>query len=67
VFAVIPVGLFYVQSFTFPDQFIPLLNRSFDRAFLPAAAMVLVLGFTLFFGRDGADGTAGAAAPASGP
>lgn len=67
VFAVIPVGLFYVQSFTFPDQFIPLLNRSFDRAFLPAAAMVLVLGFTLFFGRDGADGTAGAATPASGP
>jgi hypothetical protein len=56
VFAAIPVGLFYVQSFTFPDHFIPLLNRSFDRAFLPAAAMVLVLGFTLFFGRDGADG-----------
>jgi hypothetical protein len=64
VFAAIPVGLFYVQSFTFPDQFIPLLNRSFDRAFLPAATMVLVLGLTLFFGRDGADGNSGTASPA---
>ena len=64
VFAAIPVGLFYVRSFTFPDHFISLLNRSFDRAFLPAAAMVLVLGFTLFFGREGADGISGAAAPA---
>ena len=64
IFAAIPVGLFYIQSFTFPDHFIPLLNRSFDRAFLPAATMVLVLGFTLFFGRDGADGISGAATPA---
>jgi hypothetical protein len=64
VFAAIPVGLFYVQSFTFPDQFIRLLNRSFDRAFLPAATMVLVLGVSLFFGHDGADGISGAATPA---
>ena len=46
----IPIGFFYVRSFTF-SSFVALLHRSFDRAFLPGATMLLVLGFLLAFGR----------------
>jgi len=41
--AAVPVGLFYVRSFTRWEDFIPLLNRSFDRAFLPASFMIVIL------------------------
>lgn len=48
--AAVPIGIFYVRAFTRTDDFIPFLNRSFDRAFLPAALMLLMLGFLLAFG-----------------
>ena len=48
--AAIPIGIFYVRAFTRGSDFIPFLNRSFDRAFLPAAVMLLALGFLLAFG-----------------
>jgi hypothetical protein len=48
--AAVPIGIFYVRAFTRGSDFIPFLNRSFDRAFLPAAVMLLGLGFLLAFG-----------------
>ncbi len=42
--ALIPILLFYVRSFTRLDEFRELLIRSFDRAFLPATFMLVVLG-----------------------
>ncbi len=40
--ALVPVGLFYVQSFTRSDYY-QLIERSFDRAFLPATFLTLYL------------------------
>ena len=48
VICIIPIGFFYVNSFTRHD-FVALLHRSFDRAFLPGATMLIVLGFLLAF------------------
>jgi len=62
--ASIPIGIFYVRSFSLQEDFIPLLNRSFDRAFMPAATMLLLLGVLLFFGSPGA---ADQPSPASAP
>ena len=45
----IPMGFFYVRSFTRFTDFAALLHRSFDRAFLPGATMLLVLAFLLAF------------------
>jgi hypothetical protein len=47
----IPMGFFYVRSFTRFTDFVALLHRSFDRAFLPGATMLLVLAFLLAFGE----------------
>lgn len=41
--SIVPIGLFYVQSFSHPNDIFQILNRSFDRAFLPAAIMIAVL------------------------
>ena len=49
VICLIPIGFFYVRSFTRFNYFIALLHRSFDRAFLPGATMLIVLGFLLAF------------------
>jgi hypothetical protein len=46
--ALIPVGLFYVQSFTRGSEYIPMINRSFDRAFFPATMMLTFLVMTAF-------------------
>lgn len=52
VMALIPIGLFYVRSFTRPDDFVELLIRSFDRAFLPAAFMLVILAILIFSEGD---------------
>lgn len=54
VICLIPMGFFYVNSFTTDslNGFAALLHRSFDRAFLPGAIMLLVLGFLLALGDD---------------
>lgn len=39
--ALVVIGLFYVRSYTRPSDFYQLLNRSFDRALLPAAFLMI--------------------------
>jgi hypothetical protein len=46
--SIVPVALFYVWSFRSDVDFIPLLRRSFDRAFLPALVMIMLSGVNLF-------------------
>jgi len=48
--AAMPFGLFSVRSFTRSEDFIELLIRSFDRAFLPAGFMIMVLALLLSAG-----------------
>lgn len=43
IVSLMPIGLFYVRSFTRLDEFQDLLIRSFDRAFLPATFMIVLL------------------------
>lgn len=50
--ASVPVLLFYIQSFTISSQYITVLNRSFDRAFFPAAMMLAYLVMRTFPGVD---------------
>lgn len=50
VMVLVPIGLFYVRSFTRPDDFRELLVRSFDRAFLPATFMLIIVGIWMVFG-----------------
>jgi hypothetical protein len=45
--SLIPVFIFYVRSFTRPEDFVQLLNRSFDRAFLPASFSMLLFAVAL--------------------
>jgi hypothetical protein len=42
------VGLFYSQSFILPNTFVTVLNRSFDRAFFPAASLMVLTAVSLF-------------------
>jgi hypothetical protein len=61
--SLVPVGLFYVRSFTRYTDFIPLLNRSFDRAFLPASILIVAMAFVVAFADESAaDSPAGHAA-----
>jgi hypothetical protein len=52
IMILMPIGLFYVRSFTIVDfeDFIHLLTRSFDRAMIPGASMSVILAI-LMFGR----------------
>lgn len=43
----IPMLLFYVRAFTRSSDFVQLLNRSFDRAFLPASIALFVFAISL--------------------
>lgn len=45
----VPVGLFYVRSFTRIEDFRELLIRSFDRAFLPGYYMLVIAAFVIFW------------------
>lgn len=45
--ALLPVGYFYVESFTRSDFYV-LLNRSFDRAFIPATLLIGSLVISMF-------------------
>lgn len=56
----VPVGLFYVRSYTRPSDFYQLLNRSFDRAFLPATLMLVYLAMRVAGGSPLASDEAGA-------
>lgn len=44
----IPIGLFYVRSFTREEDFQALLTRSFDRAFFPGFFMIMILAVVSF-------------------
>ena len=49
VVSLLPIALFYVQSFTYErDLLIEILVRSFDRAFLPAASLIVFVAFLIF-------------------
>jgi hypothetical protein len=51
VIALIPFGLFYIRSFSRWTDFEALIIRSFDRAFIPGAIMLILVSVWLFAGR----------------
>jgi hypothetical protein len=46
--SLVPIGLFYLQSYTHASDFITILNRSFDRAFFPAASLMIITAVRMY-------------------
>lgn len=44
----VAIGLFYLQSYTLGSAFIAVLNRSFDRAFFPAAVLMVLTAVRMY-------------------
>jgi hypothetical protein len=42
------VGIWYVRSYSLSSTYITVLNRSFDRAFFPAAALMVITGIRMY-------------------
>lgn len=50
--ALVPIGLFYLQSYALGSTFVQVLNESFDRAFFPAAALMLITAVRMHAGAS---------------